>query len=110
MSAIKFAHIRPEGADNRQGGYTVAFRKNDTTGEVEYAVARCNAKDNFNKATGREIAKGRLENGNSDYFGTISTRAVKYASILEKLIPKINGWIALEIRNHAFSVKKNRKK
>ena len=58
---IKYIHYRDRdssGAIESHGGATVAFI--DGVHGVEYAVARCNYSDNFNKAYGRAKAAGRL--------------------------------------------------
>lgn len=90
----KFVHVRPEGSDNRQGGFTIAFNHNEGSNEVSFAVARCNAKDNFCRATGRRIAEGRL-NANHD-VSVINTRAKKYETIVAKLIPEVESRIQTE--------------
>jgi hypothetical protein len=41
------------------GGMTIAFRS-DNDGFIEYAVAACSERDNFNRAIGRIIATNRL--------------------------------------------------
>jgi hypothetical protein len=57
--STKFAHIRPNGLNARDGGYTIAFVHDEINGGVGYAIARCNPKDNFNKKQGRRIAEHR---------------------------------------------------
>jgi hypothetical protein len=66
MSKVFFIHFRNVDGQSRIsnfGGSTVAFR--EVADGVEYAVARCNSRDNFNKGFGRAKAQGRL---NSDRF------------------------------------------
>ena len=62
MSKIQFIHRRPicttQGDFASRGGMTVAYRPGD--GFVEYSIAHCSSKDNFNKKLGRGIATGRL--------------------------------------------------
>lgn len=68
MSTIKFIHRRPvvslsgwEPSIASRGGFTVAYRELENG--VEYSVATCSNRDNYNKKLGRAIAQGRLECG-----------------------------------------------
>ena len=88
---IKFAHVRPN-LNPRSGGYTIAFVQTGPR-KVEVALARCNPKDNFNKALGRKIAVGRLSAGESF---TINTRAQKYGNIVKAAIDAADEYIAWE--------------
>lgn len=73
MSKIKFIHRRPIVSINRfdgtstdyasHGGYTIAYRVIKDANAVEYSIARCSKKDNFNKKMGRMISTGRLMQG-----------------------------------------------
>lgn len=67
MNKIQFIHRRPictvAGHFSSRGGMTVAYRPGD--GFVEYSIAQCSSKDNFNKKLGRDIAAGRLEVGSA---------------------------------------------
>jgi hypothetical protein len=58
---IKYIHYREydiHGNLESRGGATVAFIEKPDG--IEYAVARCSYRDNFNKAYGRAKAAGRL--------------------------------------------------
>ena len=72
MSKIQFIHRRPSTSPTgftgpaSRGGFTVAYREVDG-GTVEYCVAQCSTRDNFNKKLGREIAAGRLTNSNLQF-------------------------------------------
>lgn len=62
MNKIVFLHYRNKdnaGQLSARGGATVAIQQTDT-GEIRTAVAWCSDKDNYNKATGRGFAGGRL--------------------------------------------------
>ena len=68
MSTIKFIHRRPMVSMSgwapsiaSRGGFTVAYRELEDG--VEYSVATCSTRDNYNKKLGRTIAQGRLECG-----------------------------------------------
>lgn len=88
---IKYAHIRPN-MDPRSGGYTIAFERiNDRV--VNAAIARCNPKDNFNKKLGRQIAKGRLEKGQSE---VLPTRATRFRNIVKAIVTHADKAIATE--------------
>jgi len=67
MSKIQFIHRRPVDAATRdfssRGGFTVAYRAVPEDNHVEYSVAVCSDRDNFNKKLGRDIAAGRLTRG-----------------------------------------------
>lgn len=91
--STRFAHIRPSGLNARDGGYTIAFMHAPEHGYVSYAIARCNPKDNFNKAVGRAIAEHRLDNGRGN---VIKTRATKFKTIVTKLVERANAEIAFE--------------
>lgn len=43
-----------------KGGKTICYRELDD-GTIEYTVARCSARDNFCRKTGRSIALGRFQ-------------------------------------------------
>lgn len=61
MSKVNFIHQRhvsKDGTISNRGGVTIAFR--ETQDGIEYAYAFCSFLDNFNKATGRVKASGRL--------------------------------------------------
>lgn len=70
MTQIQFIHRRPvviigpaRPADfASRGGFTVAYQEVQP-GLIEYSVAHCSPRDNFNKKIGRDIATGRLING-----------------------------------------------
>lgn len=59
---VKFFHVRDFDFDGKilPGGATYAFRELEP-GKIEYAVAYCNRKDNFNKRIGRIKSEGRLK-------------------------------------------------
>lgn len=57
-STFKFAHVNIN--HNRQ---TIAYRIDDETNTVTYALAQCSPNDQFCKATGRKIAQGRIIKG-----------------------------------------------
>ena len=58
----KFIHIRwindLTGEVLPHGGVTIAYEVEATS--FVYSLARCSRKDNYNKAIGRAVAKGRL--------------------------------------------------
>lgn len=55
-----FIHIRPANFQtNPKGGITIAIGGSPEHGFC-YAKAQCHSKDNYNKATGRAKAAGRL--------------------------------------------------
>jgi hypothetical protein len=59
----KFSILNPEGSFiGTHGGFTVAYQE-VKPGLIEYSVARCSDRDNFNKKLGRDIATGRLARG-----------------------------------------------
>lgn len=74
---VKFVHLRymtyveeSNGDDDwfvpvidNMGGITVAYTRN-SDGTVNYALAICSDKDNYNKRLGRQISSGRLAAGN----------------------------------------------
>ena len=61
---VHFRHIRNFDKKNitARGGRTIAFRQIDEN-TIEFAIAKCSPKDNFNKKIGRRIAEGRLNSG-----------------------------------------------
>ena len=63
MKNIQYIHRRPSSKTTAgpasHGGYTIAYRETDKNC-IEYNVAMCSTRDNFNKKLGREIAAGRL--------------------------------------------------
>lgn len=70
MNKIQYIHRRKTlpgtnlhghgGLDSR-GGFTVAYREVEL-GLIEYSIATCSTRDNFNKKLGRDIATGRMNN------------------------------------------------
>lgn len=59
---VNFMHIRNTdqyGQVSNHGGITIAYREVSPT-IIEFAVAKCSDKDNFNKAYGRAKAQGRM--------------------------------------------------
>jgi hypothetical protein len=67
MSQIQFIHRRPVAGDcgpASRGGFTIAYQE-IKPGLVEYSIANCSPRDNFNKKIGRDIATGRLVNSNN---------------------------------------------
>lgn len=58
---VKFLHYRVYGRGGVQpcGGTTVAYVELDD-GTIKWATARCNEKDRYNKAYGRQKSAGRL--------------------------------------------------
>jgi hypothetical protein len=68
MSKIQFIHRRKFNLFDLQpssrGGLTVAYQE-VKPGLIEYSIARCSTRDNFNKKMGRDIATGRLAVGKS---------------------------------------------
>lgn len=67
MSKIQFIHRRNfdhmwYAGPSTHGGATVAYQE-VKPGLIEYSVARCSTRDNFNKKLGRDIATGRLAVG-----------------------------------------------
>lgn len=44
---------------HNKGGATIGYRV--VNGEVHYAIAHCNLKDNFNRKIGRTIVQNRLD-------------------------------------------------
>lgn len=67
MSKIQFIHRRPINLIHSMytpashGGFTVAYQEVEP-GLIEYSIAQCSNRDNFNKKLGRDIAHGRLVN------------------------------------------------
>lgn len=59
----KFIHIRwvnyLTGQLLPHGGVTIAYEVDANS--IAYSYARCSRKDNYNKAIGRAVAKGRLD-------------------------------------------------
>lgn len=67
--SVKFIHIRPvkfgkvtEAAE--KGGTTIAYDFDPVTRIALYSVAHCSKKDNYCKRIGRDVATGRLIQGN----------------------------------------------
>lgn len=60
-NAVKFLHFRRKenGKVASHGGITIAFQET-TDGQVRYATAQCSHLDNFCKARGRDLSRGRL--------------------------------------------------
>lgn len=89
---VKFMHLRH--IDGKQhedgkihprnhGGMTVAYTE-EGNGIIKYAVAFCGSKDNFNYATGRVKAAGRL---NSErYQHTVLPSGNEIGSVEERLV------------------------
>ena len=79
---MKFHHVRITDKQNRispNGGACVAYQVNPNTGLVEYATARCNPHDNYNKAYGRAKASGRLKSQQyKHYFNGNESEFIKY--------------------------------
>ena len=66
MNQIQYIHRRPFAATGpyspaSRGGFTVAYQE-VKPGLIEYSIATCSTRDNFNKKLGRDIATGRLVN------------------------------------------------
>lgn len=55
------------------GGATVAYQE-VKPGLIEYSVARCSDRDNFNKKLGRDIATGRLAAGKVEIAKDLSLK------------------------------------
>lgn len=66
MNFVKYHHIRNWDYNNETvsnlGGLTVAYRIDNDSGVISYALAKCAENENFCRKTGREIALGRLKN------------------------------------------------
>jgi hypothetical protein len=66
MNQIHYIHRRKSSpllaGPATHGGMTVAYQE-VKPGLIEYSLARCSTRDNFNKKLGREIATGRLASG-----------------------------------------------
>jgi hypothetical protein len=63
MNQIHYIHRRKiAGGPATHGGFTVAYQE-VKPGLIEYSIARCSTRDNFNKKLGRDIATGRLACG-----------------------------------------------
>ena len=62
MSTIQYLHRRAYSAlgPASRGGYTVAYCES-SGGMIEYSIANCSPRDNFNKKIGRDIATGRFQ-------------------------------------------------
>lgn len=56
---IKFIHIRT----GLKGGTTIGYSFDGVGNRVVYAVAKCNANENYNKKIGRAVTTGRLNKG-----------------------------------------------
>lgn len=90
---IKFHHIRNKFIEYKnqfngvasiesKGGTTIAYEVVNTdnnTKIINYAVARCNPQDNFNRKIGRAISEGRLTKKGPD--GTIEVEDKDYKNI-----------------------------
>ena len=76
---IEFVHFRNfdlKGQAESRGGATVAYIERGDG--FEYAVARCNQQDNFNKCYGRAKAAGRLASPRYNHFTTAASRSEFY--------------------------------
>jgi hypothetical protein len=80
MSKVNFIHRRlvKGGVVHNSGGSTIAFREL-SDGSIEYAVAFCSMKDNFNKKYGRTKAEGRLNSPNERHVSDMG-----WADFIEK--------------------------
>lgn len=62
----KFVHLRYgnllDGRLEAKGGVTIGFDLNDSS-KACYTIARCARTDHYNKAIGRAITSGRLQQG-----------------------------------------------
>ncbi len=63
MNQIHYIHRRKSSplfaGPATHGGMTVAYQE-VKPGLIEYSIARCSTRDNFNKKLGRDIATGRM--------------------------------------------------
>jgi hypothetical protein len=84
---INIAHIRNK--NKNLGGYTIAYTDlpRDTSGNVQFTIARCNDKDNFCRKTGRAISVGRLMANKSvhSFHSNVSRRKDVLNQILERI-------------------------
>ena len=73
-----FAHRRflnEDGSIDPRGGITIAYKQYKDS--IQYAIARCHERDNFNKQQGRIKAAGRLNSDKSRHNTTESLQAFK---------------------------------
>ena len=76
-SKIKFVHVRLWDNERKSisphGGWTIAYfiDKGKETTDIFFATAYCKQADLFCYATGRDIARDRLENGMEGGLGSI---------------------------------------
>jgi hypothetical protein len=75
---IKFGHF----PDSVEGKHTIAYRINDKTKTISYAVAYTHPNDAYNHKLGRQIAQGRLIKG-GNYFNNVTFDAYKDSTGVE---------------------------
>lgn len=83
MENIRFAHIQ----NTPQGTYTIGYQLDDNG--AHYAIARCNPKDNFNRALGRKIVENRLKKAHS-YVSFDEVGTDRYGAIVQHIVNKMS--------------------
>jgi hypothetical protein len=80
---------------------TVAWSHDHMRSDIEFAVSFCSCKDRFNKKVGREIAKGRLDTGKSDFVPVNEYKEITSKYVYETLMKDFNdgnfNWNRLDI-------------
>ena len=84
---VKYSHVRRSNSSH-SGGYTIAYTSEKDSPTAEYAIARCNPKDNFNKALGRTIASGRLESNRG--VRTVNVASTRYRDVIAAIIADVD--------------------
>lgn len=76
----KYAHIR----NTNKGTYTIAFDMKHNG--VDFAIARCNPKDQFNRFLGREIASNRLKANQGEHISFEEIGSDRYKAITDHIV------------------------
>lgn len=74
MSSKVFYYHYMYGQSNLSGGFTVAYKINDSQDVIKYGLSYCSPKDFFNRKIGRELAEKRLNEGPNKLNGLITSR------------------------------------
>jgi hypothetical protein len=103
---INFIHVRKYHVDgfgcvvvDARSGKTIAYELqpiNKNEFELVYGIARCSKADNYNKKTGRELAKFRMQSApyriniiNTDFRDKMDKRQIRIS--LEQILQRVIG-------------------
>ena len=95
MSKTFYAHIRPNKHVAKGGALTIAYKFDESSNQVKYAVARCGDSDHFNRSQGRAIAESRLNrvnvNNNVITYIPVDGRVPRFSDAVNAIVTKLKS-------------------